>query len=152
MSLHLCRYEATVLVILYIVYILVMYFNRYLESKITKFAKGLLQKCRKTDTLKNGIVVSDEKQPLSGEEVHGQSQAFTGNVSDKDPQRNNKMLFNKTYVKTKGQYASFGQGAFLSCLEYLHFIHIRNIYVVLFLHEGYLAFAIASNKDTSFIQ
>lgn len=61
------------LVILYIVYILVMYFNRYLESKITKFAKGLLQKCRKTDTLENGIVVSDEKQPLSGEEVHGQS-------------------------------------------------------------------------------
>lgn len=54
------------LVVLYMAYIVVMYFNRYLECKITKFAEGLLQKCRKTDALEKGIVGSDEKQPLSG--------------------------------------------------------------------------------------
>lgn len=61
------RYEATVLVVLYFFYILIMYFNRFLENKLNHLAKGLLQKFRKTtDTLEKGIVESDEKQPLSG--------------------------------------------------------------------------------------
>ncbi|XP_045168765.1 sodium/potassium/calcium exchanger 3-like isoform X2 [Mercenaria mercenaria] len=59
-------YEATVFLVMYIIYILIMYFNRYLENKSIKYVERLLHKCRGGDAMSHHQSPgSDEKQPLS---------------------------------------------------------------------------------------
>ncbi|XP_060595970.1 sodium/potassium/calcium exchanger 3-like isoform X2 [Ruditapes philippinarum] len=60
-------YEATIFLVLYIIYITIMYFNRILEEKSIGCMKRILHKFRGGDAMsRHPEVESDEKQPLSG--------------------------------------------------------------------------------------
>ena len=59
------RYESAILVVLYIIYILLMYFNRFLEKKSNSAVERLKKKYIKKEKLKESDNVSEERQPLS---------------------------------------------------------------------------------------
>ena len=60
------RYEATILVVLYLIYILLMYFNRFLEKKSIDAFERLKKKYIKKEKIEESDNVSEERQPLSG--------------------------------------------------------------------------------------
>ncbi|KAL4221991.1 hypothetical protein ACF0H5_018037 [Mactra antiquata] len=89
-------YEAMIFVILYFVYILLMYFNRFLEEKSIEGLNKLLSKCRGSDPLSPHHNVDprlDEKQPLSehsqsGQSYSGEKECYSGSdmpVSSETP-------------------------------------------------------------------
>ena len=55
-----------VLVILYLIYILVMYFNRFLEKKCISAVERLKKKYVKAEQIDVTDTSSEERQPLSG--------------------------------------------------------------------------------------
>ena len=60
------RYEAAILVVLYLIYILLMYFNRFLEKKSIDTFERLKKKYIKKEKIEESDNVSEERQPLSG--------------------------------------------------------------------------------------
>lgn len=74
-------YEAAILVVLYFIYILVMYFNRFLEKKSIAIVEKIKKKHVKNEKLDVTDTVSEERQPLSASQQRARSYTETSKTS-----------------------------------------------------------------------